>query len=150
MERLFFSFNSFNVKPSLLKKTLTRLVQNTQNTANTMPFSLKLYNILKFQRISQFPSLMYPAFATNCHHPLQTFYSNLYFFVHLCPVNAKTGKMKNSCAKMVLGLFYECKYDTVRVMGRWELKKGEKKDYRTGIQNCSCTRKNFKIKLVLL
>lgn len=124
MERLFFSFNSFNVTPSLLKKMLARLVQKT---ANTMPFSLKSYNTLKFQRILQFPCLRYPTFATNCHHLLKTFYSNLYFFVHLYPANAKTGKMKNNCAKMVLGLFYECRYDTISVMGRWELKKGRRR-----------------------
>jgi hypothetical protein len=47
-----------------------------------MPFSLKFHNILKFQRISKSPPLGYPAFAKNCHLPLQTFCSDLYFFVH--------------------------------------------------------------------
>jgi hypothetical protein len=59
-----------------------------------MPFSLRFYNILKLQRMPRSPSLSYHAFAKNCHLSLQTFYSDLYFFVHLSSVNTKTGKMK--------------------------------------------------------
>ena len=115
-----------------------------------MPFSLKFYNILKLQRISKSPFwgtlLLLKIVIIHCKLFVQTF-----TFLYTYPLSIlRPEKWRKIVYRVVLGLFYECKYDTMRVMERWEGRGTRRMGQRRGVQNFACARMEFKIKLVLL